>query len=264
MNSLPFNGIAALYEETRVFNQRCFNAAVDFLTGEFPPSIFRNVFEPGIGTGRIAIPLAKRGYAITGVDISQDMLAHLQKRLTQATEHLRISHGKADATNLPFQDASFDMAIVVHLFYFIHNWKRAVDELLRVVKRSGPVVLMHTGTGAEIPFLNDRYKELSAEQGFPIEEIGVKSTSEVVDYVRSLGCYTETVRDRWQWTSRLRLDKAMGYLRSRAYSFTTTVPKDIHLKVMEKLEAEMQYRFSCSSEKIEIPNQIYLVQISRK
>ena len=67
--------MARLYDETRGFHRKCFDYALDFLVDRFPPQVFSNVFEPGIGNGRIAIPLAKRGYKITGVDISEEMLA---------------------------------------------------------------------------------------------------------------------------------------------------------------------------------------------
>jgi len=226
MKYLSFDGMVELYDETRVFNKNCFNAALDFLIEKFPPQIFSKVFEPGIGTGRIAIPLADRGYQITGVDISEEMLTLLKIRLAQAKEPLRISYQKADVTKLPFPDAAFDMAIAVHLFYFIQEWRKAADELLRVVRRGGPVVLMHTGTGAEIPFLNERYKELSAEEGFSIKEI--------------------------------------GYMKSRAYSFTTTAPDDTHLMIMGRLESEMHHRFDSLTTAVEVPNQIYLVLILRK
>jgi ubiquinone/menaquinone biosynthesis C-methylase UbiE len=264
MKSLPFDGMADLYDETRIFDRRCFSYALDYLGERFPPQNFNKVFEPGIGTGRIAIPLAEMGYHVTGVDISPDMLAVLQNRLGQVPKALHIAYQQADVTELPFPDDVFDMAIVVHLFYFIKEWKNAVDELLRIVRDSGPIVLMHTGTGTEIPFLTARYKELSVENGFPIKEIGVKSTIEVVDYFRSLGTQIETVRDRWEWTSNISLDKALGYMKSRAYSFTTATPDSVHLAIIEKLESEVCQRFGSLTMEIKVPNQIYLVLILRK
>ena len=263
MKSLSFDGMIELYDETRVFDRRCFDSALDFLVERFPPEVFSNVFEPGIGTGRVAIPLAEKGYRITGIDISEWMLALLKKKLTQSRHTLDISFQKADATKLPFPDATFDMAIAVHLFYFIAKWKKAADEILRVVRDDGPVVLMHTGSGTEIPFLNERYKELCVEQGCLIREIGVKSTREVVDYFRCFGCHAKWIRNRWQWTSRIQLDKALGYMKSRAYSFTTVAADDIHSMAIERLESELQHRFGSLTTEIEISNQVYLVVIMR-
>ncbi len=263
MKSLSFDSMVKLYDETRVFDKSCFDSALDFLSDRFPPQLFNNVFEPGIGTGRIAMPLAERGYRVIGIDISEEMLAILQKRLVRSGEALKISLQKADMTDLPFADAAFDMVIVVHLFYFIREWRRAVDEVLRVVKNDCPVVLMHTGMGAEIPFLNNRYKELCAEQGYPIESVGVKSTSEVIDHLTELGCSVEQIRDRWRWTSRIRLDKALGYIDSRAYSFSTFAPDDVHFAAVKKLESELSARFHSLSAEVEVPNQIYLVFIRK-
>lgn len=264
MQSLSFDSMFELYDQTRVFDRDCFDAALDLLVKRFPPQVFNQVLEPGVGTGRIAVPLVERGYRITGVDISEEMLALLKKTLTGPRRSWPIFFQRADATRLPFPDAAFDMAIVVHLFYFIREWKNASDEILRVVKDEGPVILMHTGTGAEIPFLNERYKELCAEQGCPIKEIGVKSTREVVNYFEDLGCHTEWIRDRWQWTWHIRLNTALDYVKSRAYSFTTVVPDDVHSVVIGRLKSELQRRFGDLSTEVEIPNQVYLVVVSRR
>jgi len=264
MKSLSFDDLVRLYDETRTFDGPNFDAALDYLTETFPPRSFNKVFEPGIGTGRIAVPLAARGYQVTGVDISGEMLKRLQEQLERSNESLDITYQIADVTNLPFPAETFDMAIAVHLFYFIQDWRKAADEILRVVRRDGPVVLLHTGTGTEIPLLNERYKELCGEQGFAIRETGVKSTGEVVDYFIKSGFRAETVRDRWKWISSIRLDKAIGYIRRRAYSFTTAVPDDVHTMAIEKLESEMFDRFGGPASVLEVPNQIYLVLVSRE
>ena len=263
MKLLSFDNMAELYDETRIFDTYCFNSALDYIVDRYPPRRFGSIFYPGIGTGRIAIPLAERGYRVTGVDISEEMLALMKKRVMKARQSLQISFQMANVLKLPFSTRAFDMAIAVHLFYFIQNWKKAIDEILRVVKGDGPVVLMHTGTGTEIPFLNERYKELCNELGCPIQEIGVKSTGSVVDYCRSIGCHTEQIRDLWQWTSRIRLDKALGYVESRAYSFTNMASDDVHSKTIERLESELQHQFGSLTTEVEVPNQVYLVLISR-
>jgi predicted TPR repeat methyltransferase len=69
--------MAELYDGTRVFDKGCFDSALDFLAERFPADKFGNVFYPRIGTGRIAIPPAERGYRITGIDISTEMLGSI-------------------------------------------------------------------------------------------------------------------------------------------------------------------------------------------
>jgi ubiquinone/menaquinone biosynthesis C-methylase UbiE len=263
MKSLSFDAMVELYDQTRVVDPNCFRAALDNLVERFPPHHFRSCFEPGIGTGRIAIPLAEAGYHVMGVDISHEMLAHLTTRLTQRSSALPMRFSRADVTHLPFAEATFDLGVAVHLFYFIAEWQRAAEELLRVVRRDGPIVLMHTGTGMEIPLVNQRYKDLCAVQGYAIPEIGVKSTQEVVDYFTAQGCQTEWIRQRWQWTAHIRLEQALRYVQARAYSFTSSVSNEVHTAAMQRLESELTQQYGHLSTEVAIPNQVYCVIIRR-
>ncbi len=255
--------MARLYEETRVVNENALSSALDFLAARFPSERYANVFYPGIGTGRIAIPLARRGYRITGVDISEEMLSILKMKMAKAEQTLPISVAKADILRMPPYPDAFDMAFAVHFFYFIPDWQRAATEIVRAIKRDAPLVLMHTGTGMEIPFLNERYKELCREQGCHIEELGVRSTTQVIGYLGTLGYKPDCVRDRWRWIERIPLSEAFYYIRNRAYSFTTFASETVHSRVIEKLESELLQKFGSPAPEIEVPNQVYLVILSR-
>jgi ubiquinone/menaquinone biosynthesis C-methylase UbiE len=260
MRSLSFDPLVALYDETRTVNAHCFRAALEVLAAQFPPQRFPRLFEPGIGNGRIAIPLAELGYALTGADIALTMLRAGRKR----ARALPIAWHQADVTRLPYADATFDLAVATHLFYFIRDWQHAAAELLRVVRSDGPIVLMHTGSGAEIPALNARYKALCAESTCPIPTVGVESTREVVTYYEALGCHIEWWRDRWTWATSIRVDQALKHIQARAYSFTTFAPDTVHQRVMRQLTIELTQQYGdLRNTKIDVPNQVYMVIISR-
>jgi ubiquinone/menaquinone biosynthesis C-methylase UbiE len=261
MQSQSFDGLVELYDETRSFDQGCFDSALEYLTERFPPHTYPNVFEPGMGTGRIAIPLAELGYRVTGVDVSSEMLDVLAHRLRESGQ-AHVSHQLGDATALPFADGLFDLAIAVHLFYFIPDWRKAADEMLRVVKVGNPVVLMHTGMGMEVPALNSRYKELCAAQGHEIRPVGAAGTGEVIAYLQSIGCRLEQIRDRWTWVSSIGLDNAIGYLESRAYSFTAQTPDAVHLETVKIMRSELRASGNMSAH-ADVPNQIALVVVTR-
>jgi SAM-dependent methyltransferase len=263
MTSLSFDPMVALYDETRAFDERCFAAALDFIVARFPPRRFRRLFEPGIGTGRIAVPLAERGYQVTGVDISAPMLALLGQRLRRSPRRQAVWYQRADATLLPYRHGAFDMGIVVHLFYFIPDWRRAADELFRVVGGDGPIISMWTGFGKEVPLLNDRYKALCGERGYRLDHIGCRSNRDFIGYAVSLGWQDEWVKDRWQWTARIPLEEGIRYIRSRAYSYTTVAPDAVHRSVVEQIESEMRRQFGDLSHEVEVPNQITLVLLTR-
>lgn len=259
MHSLSFDPLIALYDETRTVDARCFRAALAALVERFPPSQFPRLFEPGIGNGRIAIPLAERGYTVTGADIAATMLHAGREHATT----LPIVWHQADVTHLPYADASFDIAVATHLFYFIPDWQQAATELLRVVRSGDPIVLMHTGSGAEIPMLNARYKALCAEFAYPIPAVGVESTREVVRYYETLGCRAKWLRDRWTWTAHIRLDRALEHIQARAYSFTTFAPDTVHREVVRQLTVELEHQYETLSTEIDIPNQVYMVIVLR-
>jgi ubiquinone/menaquinone biosynthesis C-methylase UbiE len=256
MNSLSFDPMVALYDETRCVDARCFGEALDYLAGRFPPSAYPTVLEPGIGTGRIAMPLATRGYRISGVDISPNMLACLAARL-QGSAHARdITYRIADVTQLPFADGTFDLAIAVHLFYFIPAWQRAVDELFRVIKPGRPLIMMHTGTGMEVPLLNQRYKELCNCPQTAYR--GAQSTAEVLAYAEGQGGQVETITDRWQWVAQIPLDRALSYLERRAYSYCALIPAAVHNQAIATMREEIR------ASVIEVPNKISISVLTRR
>lgn len=261
--SLSFDGLVELYDETRCFDAQSFEAALEYIVDRFPVHAFPSVIEPGIGIRRIALPLAARGYRVTGVDISRDMLDVLRRRIRQNSPKPQVAFLQADIAQLPLPGNQFDMAVVAHVFYFMRRWKKAAKEILRVIRKGRPVLLMHTGTGMEIPFLNDRYAELCAATGNPIPALGVKSTKEVTEYYRSLGCAVEWVHDRWRWTAKIPLDKAIEYMRRRAYSFTAFPPEEIHQKAVRTLTVEAHAKYGDLNRDIEIPTQIYFAIVCR-
>ncbi len=73
------------------------------------------ILDVPIGTGRLARSLAVEGYSVTGIDVSDQMLARAAERLSDmaTTETPRLVQGDAEA--LPFPDDSFDLVISLRL-----------------------------------------------------------------------------------------------------------------------------------------------------
>jgi ubiquinone/menaquinone biosynthesis C-methylase UbiE len=250
--------MAQIYDETRVFDRTWFNHALDYIVERFPPKKYKKLIEPGIGTGRVAIPLAERGYSVTGVDISPEMLKKLEGKLSRRRGSLKLVFQKADVTALPYNDATFDIAVVVHLFHLVRNWQKAVDEVLRVIKPSAPLILMFTGSGYTPAGIKERYRKISSGLGYPIRNIGINTRAEFADYVKGLGRYIERISNRWQWKQRVRLDKFFADLKAGYHSPSRHVPDEIHLKIVEKLETEYKQRYGDFAVEVEVPNQITL------
>ena len=82
----------------------------DFIEKELDWNKSLKILDVGCGTGRHSIELAKRGYSITGIDLSESQLKRAKEKA--AAEKLKIVFERHDARNLPFH-SEFDAAIMI-------------------------------------------------------------------------------------------------------------------------------------------------------
>ncbi|MBP7737557.1 MAG: class I SAM-dependent methyltransferase [Spirochaetes bacterium] len=105
----------ALFENYgRKYDEECFVQGTvgecDFIEKEIGHDKKTGILDIGCGTGRHAIELSKRGYRITGVDLSESQLARAREKA--AKENLAIDFRRHDARDLPFKE-EFDLAIML-------------------------------------------------------------------------------------------------------------------------------------------------------
>ncbi len=101
-----FNGHAPIYE-TNVFTKNTV-AEADFLIRELGIKPGQSILDVGCGTGRHSIELARRGFRVTGLDISAGMLAEAKKRAKAANVEVTWIESNAADFSLPER---FDAAI---------------------------------------------------------------------------------------------------------------------------------------------------------
>jgi len=101
-----------------------------------PPG--RRAIDIGTGTGQFAVYLARLGFHVTGIDISEKMLR--KARETAARYDLTIDFQQQDAENLLFEDSTFDVVVSRNLLWTLPNPEKALKEWRRVLKPSGAVI----------------------------------------------------------------------------------------------------------------------------
>ena len=69
------------------------------------------ILELGCGTGRVAIPVAKSGATVIGIDRSASMLARGRMRVRRARVSSRVKLIRGDIRHLPFPDRSFPLVM---------------------------------------------------------------------------------------------------------------------------------------------------------
>lgn len=82
----------------------------DFIEREIGFNKALKILDVGCGTGRHAVELSKRGYRITGIDLSESQLARAREKAAQ--QGVRIDFLKLDARNLPFVN-EYDLVIML-------------------------------------------------------------------------------------------------------------------------------------------------------
>jgi SAM-dependent methyltransferase len=113
------------------------DAAVDrlaALAGDGP------VLELGVGTGRLAVPLAARGIPVTGLDASEAML----ERLAAKTGGERVSTHHGDMVG-PLPDGPWSLVVVARNTFFNitseESQRAALREISRVLAPGGSLVV---------------------------------------------------------------------------------------------------------------------------
>jgi len=91
------------------------------------------------GSGQTAIPAAKRGIQVTGIDIASNLIQHARKRALKA--RLNVQFDEGDAENLPYKDNSFDVCISMFGAMFAPRPDLVVNEIARVLKPGGQLFM---------------------------------------------------------------------------------------------------------------------------
>jgi ubiquinone/menaquinone biosynthesis C-methylase UbiE len=94
----------------------------------------------GCGTGFLSLELAARGHRVTGIDFAPQMLALAKEKAASAGVAIRFE--EADAENLPFSPASFDLVITRHVLWTLPHPEAAISEWIHVLRPGGRVAVI--------------------------------------------------------------------------------------------------------------------------
>jgi ubiquinone/menaquinone biosynthesis C-methylase UbiE len=103
------------------------------------------VLDVACGTGNLAVPLARQGCVVTGVDIAANLLVQARERAS--AEGLTIKFDEGDAEALPYTAESFDGVVSMFGAMFAPRPELVASELARVL-RPGGVLAMGNWTPA--------------------------------------------------------------------------------------------------------------------
>ncbi len=197
-----FDEVAAGYDRTNTVlslgNDRLWRVAA---TRAIAPRAGQRILDLAAGTGASAVALARSGADVVAADFSPGMIAEGVRRHGHI---MNLTFQEADATALPFEDATFDTVTISFGLRNVNDPHAALAEMRRVTKPGGRLVVCefshppHPLFAGLYRFYNDRV--------LPIVARRVSSNADAYDYLN------ESIKD---WPDQSTLS---GWLREAGWT----------------------------------------------
>jgi SAM-dependent methyltransferase len=164
-----------------------FDGAIGFLATCNIPSGAK-VLDVACGAGQTALPMARKGSHVTGLDIASNLITAARKRAQ--TEDLPVQFDEGDAEQLPYDDASFDVVFSLFGAMFAPQPELVSAEFARVSRPRGRIIM---GNWTPSGFIGQMFKTMGKHvpppQGIPAPTLwGDEATvrARLGDYVSDL------------------------------------------------------------------------------
>jgi ubiquinone/menaquinone biosynthesis C-methylase UbiE len=101
-----------------------------------------DVVDVGCGAGTQSRLWAEMGHRVHGLDVNEPLVSIAIRRAAESG--LEIAFDVGSATELPYADASMDVALLPELLEHVANWQGCLDEAIRVLRPGGLLYLSTT------------------------------------------------------------------------------------------------------------------------
>lgn len=240
---LSFDRVAEDYDATRFLPELVREAVVEQIVavaGLTPADWF---VDGGIGTGRFALPIARRGVRVLGIDVSRRMMSQLLRK----TPPDNLFLVQANLRRLPVRSRSAKAALVAHVLHLIADWRTVLRECRRVLGADGTLLLLYE-EGKRFP-ARERYMALAEVRGLLRPVLGARSSDEVLDHLRQMGgTVTRVEHPSLQWQARRTHREVLQELEKRTYSQLWDIPDDVHRELIAQTLDAVREQFGSEEE----------------
>ena len=120
-------------------NEEFYDLAFDFISSTLPNK--GRFLDAGCGSCAHSIRLARRGFSVTAVDFSEPVVANATDNVRRQNLTDKIDVRRENLLQLSFADGTFDHVLCWGVLMHIPEQEAALDELCRVLKPSGELIL---------------------------------------------------------------------------------------------------------------------------
>ncbi len=251
-----FDRVADVYDETRGLPPAAEATIADAIALElrrFTPAA--HVIEIGIGTGRVAIPLAERGMRVVGFDVSPKMLLRLRHKRKDVDVCL------AEAANPPLKDGVFDAALFVHVLHLVPDVAASVIAGRALVHDRGVLIFGSDDEQTGVREEADHAIRKTVREIAGVEMTGWKPYEESDTIARRIleqagAQLTRTTVARW--TARTNAKRHVERLARRDFSSAWDIPDDHLPQVIGRVAPLLQDIYGSWDEDREYPRSFSL------
>ena len=239
--SIAFDRAAGYYDQSRGLPAGVDELVADRIEAAVGPGA--RLLELGVGTGRVALPLHRRGRRVVGVDLSLPMLDRYRAKAAALGLPPPVVL-RADATRLPFRDASVDAVLEVHVLHLVPAWREALAEVRRVLAPGGTVLVGRGGGRAHgdgpRELVRRRFDELvAAAGGGGRQRVGARDDAQKVAALVALGGAAEEL-EPVTWEEQETYAQALHDVEGRLFSYQWRLPDEVWQTAVTRLRAEVR------------------------
>jgi ubiquinone/menaquinone biosynthesis C-methylase UbiE len=240
-----FDRTAEVYDDTRM---SLTDEAIDKAALILSRDGCRQILEVGVGTGRIAKPLLRRNFELVGVDFSRGMLAKAKEK---GIEQLVMG----EANHLPFEDKTFDAAILAHVLHLLESPAETFGKLTRVARNEIVIFLRKRDDsspspgGEEILGVRQAFRKVAEEMGYALPPRGGDWRERFRNENEFLSTFPPdelvTIQDLPIVTT---VGERLSFFERRAYGYLADIPDAVFREVVERVKSsidsskEIRYR----------------------
>jgi ubiquinone/menaquinone biosynthesis C-methylase UbiE len=259
-----FDRVAGIYDATRGIppgEAATIAGGIADLLGEVPGAGRKRALEVGVGTGRIAVPLAAAGVDVVGFDVSRLMLEQLVRKRP------RVGALLAEATRPPFRQRSFEAALFVHVLHLLPDPEAALRATLPLVRPGG--LLMHSRSGGRRP--GDPRTEVDAAIFEAIERSAGERASAEGRHARGREAFDRVLGEAGAsfetvslagWTETVTPGELVREVAERVHSMSWAVSDAELPRAVENVGRRLERRFGPPGTPIEVPVE-FMLQVAR-
>ena len=180
----------------------------------------QDILDIGTGTGALALPFAKQGAHVTGVDISKGQIEAAKTLASQKKLNVRFIVAKAEETNLP--DKSFDV-ITASMCWGYLDQKKMPEEAARLLRKNGLLLISSLNWERDGDTITQRTGELLKKYGSERKHQRRREAGSIIPEwskekfrLKTYHTYYVTIPfTKESWRGRIRASRGVGAILSR-------------------------------------------------